>query len=264
MVNYINHKVKIMKYEVNEHKAREKILEVAKSEFAKKGFQGTRMEMIAEVAGVNKALIHYYFKSKENLYESVLAKSLGHFEDDYDIPVFIGEKNLTRPQKIYLVTYMVVMSHFRASDNELNDIILWEVAEGGDILRKIHDDIVMPRYEPIMKIINDGIHSGEFSSKNTDLVMSGLHTMIHGFKIEEQRKIKATLFKIDNSDITETDYLDFCLEYIFKMLSPIDKPLKIPEMPKDIIDYIDKLIEIMKNKGISSNLTTQVLNILAE
>ena len=42
-----------------------KILEAAKQEFIEKGFDGARMQKIAERAGINKALLHYYFRSKD-------------------------------------------------------------------------------------------------------------------------------------------------------------------------------------------------------
>jgi TetR/AcrR family transcriptional regulator len=53
-------------------KTRAAILGAASREFAEEGLAGARMEAIARAAGVNKALIHYYFKDKENLYGAVL------------------------------------------------------------------------------------------------------------------------------------------------------------------------------------------------
>ena len=49
----------------------EKILDAAKLVFHKKGFDGTRMQEIADEAGINKALLHYYYRSKENLFDAV-------------------------------------------------------------------------------------------------------------------------------------------------------------------------------------------------
>ncbi len=47
------------------------ILNAAKKVFHKKGFDGARMQEIADEAGLNKALLHYYFRSKEKLFQSV-------------------------------------------------------------------------------------------------------------------------------------------------------------------------------------------------
>ncbi len=56
----------------------EKILEAAKKVFRQKGMFGARMQEIADEAGINKALLHYYFRSKEKLFEKVLYESVGH------------------------------------------------------------------------------------------------------------------------------------------------------------------------------------------
>ena len=52
----------------------QKILSAAQFEFCEKGFDGARMHSIALQAGVNKALLHYYFHSKEMLFEITLKK----------------------------------------------------------------------------------------------------------------------------------------------------------------------------------------------
>ena len=49
----------------------EKIYEAARRIFVLKGMEGARMQEIADEAGMNKALLHYYFRSKENLFEAV-------------------------------------------------------------------------------------------------------------------------------------------------------------------------------------------------
>jgi len=53
--------------------AEERILASATAEFAANGFHGARTQAIADAAGINKAMLHYYFRSKENLYSRVIA-----------------------------------------------------------------------------------------------------------------------------------------------------------------------------------------------
>lgn len=57
--------------EENDIKAEEKILEAATEVFIQKGLTGARMQEIADKAGINKALLHYYYRSKDRLFESV-------------------------------------------------------------------------------------------------------------------------------------------------------------------------------------------------
>lgn len=50
------------------------ILIAAREVFIAKGFEGARMQEIADHAGINKALLHYYFRSKEKLFEAVFSE----------------------------------------------------------------------------------------------------------------------------------------------------------------------------------------------
>lgn len=52
------------------------ILDAARKTFIKKGKSGTTMQEIADVAGVNKALIHYYYRNKETLFQKIYEEAL--------------------------------------------------------------------------------------------------------------------------------------------------------------------------------------------
>ncbi len=56
--------------------AEERILAAAKDHFVLKGYSGARMQEIANLAGVNKALLHYYFENKEFLFSRVMENTL--------------------------------------------------------------------------------------------------------------------------------------------------------------------------------------------
>lgn len=53
----------------------EKIIAAAKTVFLKEGFDGARMQDIANEAGINKALLHYYFRNKDKLFEMIFLQS---------------------------------------------------------------------------------------------------------------------------------------------------------------------------------------------
>jgi len=71
----------------------EKILNTAISVFEEKGYSGTRMQEIADKASINKALLHYYYKSKDRLFQIILERALNllmpkvveSFKNDYDL-----------------------------------------------------------------------------------------------------------------------------------------------------------------------------------
>ena len=54
----------------------EKIVEAATSVFLEKGKDGARMQAIADKAGINKALLHYYFRSKNKLFKIVFTHQI--------------------------------------------------------------------------------------------------------------------------------------------------------------------------------------------
>ena len=65
----LNKKVKI------EEGAEQKIIAAAREIFLRKGMAGARMEEIAKAAGINKAMLHYYFRSKEKLFEVIMSEA---------------------------------------------------------------------------------------------------------------------------------------------------------------------------------------------
>ena len=56
---------------VRDSTTEEKILAAAKNVFIRQGMMGARMQDIADEAGINKALLHYYFRNKEQLFDVI-------------------------------------------------------------------------------------------------------------------------------------------------------------------------------------------------
>lgn len=70
------------------------ILQTARKIFIQKGLAGARMQDIADQAGYNKALVHYYFTSKKKLFDLVFEQEFGNFFSNLagivssDLPLF--------------------------------------------------------------------------------------------------------------------------------------------------------------------------------
>jgi AcrR family transcriptional regulator len=62
-----------------ETETEEQILEAAKKVFQQHGFAGARMQAIADEAGINKSMLHYYFRSKDKLFQKVFQASIREF-----------------------------------------------------------------------------------------------------------------------------------------------------------------------------------------
>ena len=73
----------------------DKIVEAAKTVFIQKGMDGARMQEIATEAGINKALLHYYFRTKAKLFEKIFTLV---FEDIFKVLEMAVMKELTFEQ----------------------------------------------------------------------------------------------------------------------------------------------------------------------
>lgn len=80
----------------------EKILSAAEEVFIEKGMSGARMQKIADTAGINKALLHYYYRSKQKLFRAVCRKVFPRFLPEMlnmftrDIPFFDKIEQFTK------------------------------------------------------------------------------------------------------------------------------------------------------------------------
>jgi AcrR family transcriptional regulator len=68
-----------MKGKVLDERAADRIKEAAKEIFLAKGYDGATMQVIADLAGVNKAQLHYYFRSKDSLFMMVFREEFQAF-----------------------------------------------------------------------------------------------------------------------------------------------------------------------------------------
>lgn len=74
--NYMDDK---KRHKTEEISTEAKIKEAARKVFTKKGYAATRTRDIAEESGINLALLNYYFRSKERLFQIIMAEKLQQF-----------------------------------------------------------------------------------------------------------------------------------------------------------------------------------------
>ena len=73
--------------------AEKDILEAAKKVFITKGSAGARIQEIADMANINKAMLYYYFKTKEQLFNRIIEDAAMLMSQNI-IPALIGDKNI--------------------------------------------------------------------------------------------------------------------------------------------------------------------------
>ena len=79
----------------------EKIKDAARKVFTQKGYAATRTRDIAEASGVNLALLNYYFKSKENLFDIIMLENIREFS--HSVLAILNNRDTSFYQKIELL-----------------------------------------------------------------------------------------------------------------------------------------------------------------
>lgn len=101
-----------------------RILEAAEEEFIKKGFIAARTTAIAEKAGVTHAMLHYYFRSKEKIFEKIIDSKIGLLSNIMLGPIIDPEKPLFEKLENAIASHL----DFIASNPDLPRFFINEVS----------------------------------------------------------------------------------------------------------------------------------------
>ncbi|WP_343747236.1 TetR family transcriptional regulator [Fluviicola sp.] len=149
----------------------EKILEAAKDVFMKYGLYGARMQDIADTAGINKALLHYYFRNKEKLFDSVFEKALAKYFDQMTV---IGDKSL--PIKERLMAYVDNIFNFFREYPQMSMFIIKEISINPQMF---HEKVAKLKYDKSLLIptLLEAIEKGEIPAFDPVMFMINLHSL---------------------------------------------------------------------------------------
>ena len=137
------------------------ILAAALTEFANLGLSGARTDAIAQAAGVNKALLYYYFQDKETLYgatlESVFAATAAKVSEVLDRPL---------PPRAKLLAYAGAHFDAVAANALFPRLVQQEMMRAGTgqspHLLRIAEKYQRPLFAKLMRMFDEGIRAGEF------------------------------------------------------------------------------------------------------
>ncbi len=173
------------------------ILEAAEAEFLDKGYHNTKTTVIAEKAGVTHAMLHYYFRTKENLFNVVFQNKLAHMAD-----LFGPKFNVKAPFEEVIRSIMESQFDAIAKNPQLMNFVYNEsIANEGnkEIFIKLIVPSVLKLYNSLDKLLQREIAKGTVRPiKTLDLIinMAALNTLT--FKVWSI---------IDNSDLSQNDEL---------------------------------------------------------
>ena len=194
-----------------------KILRAARKVFLDKGYSGARMQEIADQANINKALLHYYFRSKEQLFQGIFAEALNTM---FPMLIDILNADISFYEKIYKV-FNVHIDFLK----ENRDMPLFLMQEAKNRKQFLFDTI--ERYNPIenssiIAQIQELIQTGEIREIDPrQLLMNIISLSIFPFAAEP---VLETIMHIDQQEF------DDMLEQRKKILPEfVINAIKIPE-----------------------------------
>ena len=135
----------------------DRILAAAAVEFATRGFGGARVDRIARRARVNKAMLYYYFHSKQDLYRALLRRTFTLAAARMQA---IAESDAPPPEKVDRV--IAGLAAFIREQQFFPAIMMREVAEGGAHLDRetLLTLAAVPRF--VSAIVQQGVAAGAF------------------------------------------------------------------------------------------------------
>lgn len=194
-------------------RARTEILLVAERIFAEAGLEGSRMEAIAAGAGVNKALLYYYFKSKEALFRAVMEDVLtkGH-QRSMALLARGGSPRET------LLRYLG--DHFDAISSHPDYCLLFMRFMMSDtrLARRLIQKLFLPRSQKVAALIRQGIRRGEFravDSRQTALSLNALIVFYFTFAPMLKALTSFDPFRKANLEKRKREILDFVRHALF-------------------------------------------------
>ncbi|MGA7305976.1 MAG: TetR/AcrR family transcriptional regulator [Rhodothermales bacterium] len=134
----------------------EKIFDAAREVFYKQGYDGARMQEIARKAGINQSMLHYYFRTKEKLFDAVFRVAAAEtlFKVfailDEDIPLF---EKIER----FVHTYIDIIS----SNPHIPAFVMQELRRNPDRLKSVVGEGARSHLTLLRRQVSDAVEAGE-------------------------------------------------------------------------------------------------------
>lgn len=190
---------------------KEQILEAAEELFARKGFEGTSVRELAKKAGINIAMISYYFGSKEKLFESLVEYRSGFVREKLQVLTRDESQDpMTKIEQMIDLYVERIVSHNRFSRILHRELSLQQRSEMHDAIA----DILLRNLQEIRKIIHQGQRKKIFRTSDAELVIA---TIIG--TLTQATHSKEIICKITDSDpakfsISDTRYKNRIKKYL--------------------------------------------------
>jgi TetR/AcrR family transcriptional regulator len=189
------------------------ILDAARKVFLENGFDGTTMQKISDEAGINKALLHYYFRSKDRLFEAVFIEAFSRMIPNL-LKIFASEAEFIDKIRGFVETYITALQQYP----QIPLFILHDLHRNpGRIIELIHSTGMNPEF--VINIIRQEIKKGKIIDIDPSQLMVNMLAMCI-FPFAARPMIQGFVFKNDAKVFEEflekrkTEVADFIINAI--------------------------------------------------
>jgi len=204
-----------MENETHDLTKEELILNAASDVFIEKGLSGARTQDIADRAGINKTLLHYYFRTKENIFARILQQVFSSFLVQIDSAI-----SEDAPFPIALRAFIDSFVDYIAARPRVPLFIMQELSQGGKIVREVISATLERVNLPnrMVRLITKGIEEGNLEPVDPlQTVVTVLGACIYYFVAEPI--IGAVVSKIQPGQVLDREsFVAQRKEEIFKVL----------------------------------------------
>jgi len=158
---------------IDDPEAKAKIAAAAEELFAARGYGDTAVRDIARKAGVNAAMIHYYFRSKEGLYKAILEGAASKVRT-----LLVETVSNSASTKERLARFVDAYAAYILSQPNLARILYREMLTGGKHIMRIAQQYAVTNYTILRDTIYEGIQNGELRSIDHELAPISLMGMV--------------------------------------------------------------------------------------
>jgi AcrR family transcriptional regulator len=149
-----------------------RILEAAKEVFMRYGLYGARMQDIANTAGINKALLHYYFRNKEKLFDAVFN---GALEKYFDQMTVFSETELPFQERLF--KYIDNIFEFFQEYPQMSMFIIKEISVNPEMFHERVQHLKKNKHLPLLPSIRKAMENGEIDETDPLVFMINLHSL---------------------------------------------------------------------------------------
>ncbi|MET6996359.1 TetR/AcrR family transcriptional regulator [Chitinophaga defluvii] len=199
-----------------EKNTEEQIIEAAKKIFTKKGLAGARMQDIADEAGINKAMLHYYYRSKDKLFEIVFNEAINKVMTNLNT---ILAAKMPFPEKIKAIieNYITALT----ANPQLPLFVLHEITQNPEMfIRELKARVGFPNVAAFMReIVEEGEKGTIRKISPVQLVMNILSMSVFPFVAKPLFQAVAEIDDVQFRMIME-DRKRVLVEFILAALRP--------------------------------------------